>query len=282
MKRQKSNQFYIFAISLLFCLMEIFLLPKTANLAEINSQTIVNLTNEERQKAGAKPLIINQSLNEAAYQKGRAIFTYQLFQHNFSDRKFSSWIKDAGYNYNYVGENLAIDFATNEGIVTAWLKSPSHRKNLLNENFSDIGVAVLEGSFRGQNTTLVVQIFGSPMVDSYLTISNNNLLAANYYSLPATNFLTASTLSKDLQDQKTFANEYYDNNFLNLNQLFYYFNSHNQPNNYEALDVANINYSLIFISLTIIVSLFFFLYSFDRLFAKLIKNKNKLILSLLK
>jgi len=159
-----SNKFLnSFYYSLLPALIGIFLLPNLAFLASISGEKIIELTNKERLKNGLEIVTANQLLEKAAHEKGRAIFTSQTFQHNIDDRKFSSWIKDAGYKYFYAGENLAIDFVTNEGTIEAWLKSPTHKKNILNENFREIGVAILEGQFQGNNTTIIVQIFGSPL-----------------------------------------------------------------------------------------------------------------------
>jgi hypothetical protein len=43
------------------------------------------------------------------------------------------------------------------------MNSPSHRENILNPNYSDIGIGVVEGSLSGADTTIIVQFFGSPL-----------------------------------------------------------------------------------------------------------------------
>jgi len=149
--------------SLLILVLGVFLLPKLAFLTSITEESIIELTNEERQAHGLQALTANQLLAKAAYDKGRAIFLSQEFKHNIDNKKFSSWIKNAGYNYSYAGENLAIDFYTSEGAVKAWMESPTHRQNILNDRFSEIGIAVVENEFNGRNSTLIVQIFGSPL-----------------------------------------------------------------------------------------------------------------------
>jgi hypothetical protein len=150
-------------ISLLGILIGIFLLPKIAYLSSITAEKLIELTNKEREKAGINILTTNQLLTQAAYQKAQDIVKTQKFQHNIDGRKFSSWIKEAGYNYSYAGENLAIDFSTSEGIIKAWANSDLHRKNLLNPRFKEIGIATIEGEFEGEDTTIVVQIFGEPI-----------------------------------------------------------------------------------------------------------------------
>ncbi|RLC38497.1 hypothetical protein DRH27_02120 [Candidatus Falkowbacteria bacterium] len=192
-----SNKFLIsFYYSLLLALIGIFLLPNLAYLTSINGEKIIELTNKERIKNNLEIVTANQLLTKAAYEKGKAIFDSQTFQHNINDKKFSSWIKEAGYKYFYAGENLAIDFATNEGTIEAWLESPTHKKNILNENFREIGVAVIEGEFDNNNTTIIVQIFGSPLSENItnyagLNLSENKTLISenpNYYQKQNYNF----------------------------------------------------------------------------------------------
>ncbi|MFH0892777.1 MAG: CAP domain-containing protein [Candidatus Falkowbacteria bacterium] len=146
--------------------MGIFLLPKVAWLSSITEENIIRLTNGERTKNNLEILTANELLAKAAYRKGEDIMASGRFQHNFGDRSFSAWIKEAGYNYTFAGENLAIDFVTSEGALKAWLASPTHQKNILNEKFTETGVAVINGNFQGNDATLVVQIFGAPLLIS--------------------------------------------------------------------------------------------------------------------
>jgi len=161
--KTNGNGFLYWRISLLCVIIGIFLLPQLAFLFSITDENIINITNKERIKEDLDPLTANQLLSKAAYDKAHAIINSQKFGHNIIGEKFSHWIKESGYQYSYIGENLAVDFYTNEGIMKAWLKSPTHRKNILNEKFSEIGVAVVSGNLDGKETTLVVQIFGQPL-----------------------------------------------------------------------------------------------------------------------
>ena len=167
-KKQKLN-FYWFKAdniknigSLLVILAGIFLWPKVAYMSSITPERIVNLTNIERINNNLNNLTINPVLSEAAKKKAEAILSSGQFQHNLGDRKFSAWIKEAGYKYSYVGENLAIDFATSEGVVDAWLNSEAHKRNILNSYYKEIGVATISGIFNGEATIVVTQIFGAP------------------------------------------------------------------------------------------------------------------------
>jgi uncharacterized protein YkwD len=187
MKKNKIARKYYkkyLSLSLLLVLIGIFLMPKTAYLTTINQDSIISLSNEERQKKGLDPLEENKILSQAAYEKGRAIFKSQTFKHEIENKKFSYWIKKAGYEYSYVGENLAIDFITAEGVVKAWLGSKTHQDNLLSKDFSEIGVAVMDGEFNGKKTVLVVQIFGSPVEKALPVISSAEDLKARQVSVP--------------------------------------------------------------------------------------------------
>lgn len=162
--KNKFNIDYFLTYPLIFIILGIFLLPKLAFLSSITEQNIIKLTNEERVSLSIPALSTNELLTKAAYAKGRAIIESQTFQHDIGDKRFSSWVKGVDYKYIYVGENLALDFTTSEGTIKAWLNSPSHKKNLLNDKFKEVGVAVIEDKFQGKNTTLIVQIFGTPVV----------------------------------------------------------------------------------------------------------------------
>ncbi|EKD90091.1 MAG: hypothetical protein ACD_32C00026G0001, partial [uncultured bacterium] len=71
------------------------------------------------------------------------------------------FILNAGYKFTFAGENLAKNFTSSDAVVKAWMASPTHRDNLLNPKYQDIGIAVAEGNLNGQKTILVVQEFGT-------------------------------------------------------------------------------------------------------------------------
>ena len=91
------------------------------------------------------------------------MFAFNYWAHNSpSGRDPWSFFQEVGYKYIYAGENLARDFMNSESVVEAWMNSPSHRENLLNPNYKEIGLAVVNGTLNGVETTLVVQSFGTP------------------------------------------------------------------------------------------------------------------------
>ena len=128
--------------------------------ANISPDRLIELTNERRQEQGLGPLQINNLLVEAASQKASLMFTFGCWAHNCNGQTPWSFFKTVGYDYLYAGENLAKDFGDSESLVSAWTASPSHRDNILNSNYNEIGIAVVDGTLNGEETTLVVQMFG--------------------------------------------------------------------------------------------------------------------------
>ncbi|MDP3888540.1 MAG: CAP domain-containing protein [bacterium] len=129
--------------------------------SQISPEKIVELTNQEREKAGVPPLKLNSLLSEAAQMKAGDMFAFNYWAHNSpSGRDPWSFFKEVGYKYSFAGENLARDFSSPEAVVAAWMASPTHRGNLLNSKFSEIGVSVVDGTIGGAQTTLVVQHLG--------------------------------------------------------------------------------------------------------------------------
>lgn len=153
------------------------LLPSSSQVAasSIKAETLIELANQERKSLGFKTLKTDERLTNAAYEKAYDMFNKDYWSH-FGPEGETPWyfIRQAGYDpYKYAGENLAKGFSTAEGVHQAWMASPTHRANLVSEDYSDIGIAVLNGNLKGENVTLVVQMFGT------LASNNNGTTTAN-------------------------------------------------------------------------------------------------------
>lgn len=144
---------------------------------DISSQSIISLTNTSRVERGIPTLVLNQTLTHAAQNKANDMVKNNYFDH-YSPTGMTPWsfMLAHGYDYSLAGENLAMDFATAEGINTAWLASPSHARNILNQDFTDIGVAVVDGRINGSDTTLVVQMFGRKQSMFQKTVLQSSLV----------------------------------------------------------------------------------------------------------
>jgi uncharacterized protein YkwD len=126
---------------------------------------VVQLTNQERADNEAGPLQRNSVLDVAATLKAEDMAKNEYFSH-FSPTDVSPWhwFDQAGYVYAHAGENLAIHFTDSSEVVEAWMKSPLHRKNIINGVYTEIGVGTAKGKFEGYDTVYVVQLFGTPAV----------------------------------------------------------------------------------------------------------------------
>ena len=141
--------------------------------SDITVERLLLLTNQKMAENGLSPLKINQELSEAANQKAKDMFADNYWAHNNPKGK-TPWdfVIATHYKYVYAGENLARDFANSDGVVEAWMKSPSHRENMLQEKYEDIGFAVVNGNLSGEETTLVVQMFGKKETASNGVVSD--------------------------------------------------------------------------------------------------------------
>lgn len=140
--------------------------PKNLFFAEIVKTVLFDLVNKERKGLGMEPLKENPQLDQAAYLKAKDILEKDYFSH-WSPEGISPWywFKISNYQYKAAGENLAIGFLDSEEVYQAWLNSPSHRANLLNPAYKEMGIAILKGDFQGNETTVVVQLFGTPLAE---------------------------------------------------------------------------------------------------------------------
>jgi uncharacterized protein YkwD len=130
--------------------------------SSITPQELLILTNLKREERGLPPLTMNNELAQAAAGKAADMFSKNYWAHVAPDGT-TPWvfIRGAGYEYIHAGENLARGFSTSGDVVNAWMESPGHRDNMLSTNYSDIGFAIVSGSLTGDETVLVVEMFGS-------------------------------------------------------------------------------------------------------------------------
>ncbi len=127
-------------------------------------EDVIAQTNALRESLGLNDLKENNVLDTAAAQKLQDMIQNSYFAHT-SPAGISPWhwIDINQYKYSYAGENLAIGFLTAKDTVDAWANSPSHRANLLNSNYKEIGIAVAPAKIQDSQGFLVVQLFGTPV-----------------------------------------------------------------------------------------------------------------------
>ncbi len=154
---------------------------------DISAQELLHYSNIERIKYNLSPLTLNNSLSVASENKAKNMFQFNYWAH-FSPTGTTPWsfIKAAGYDYVYAGENLARGFTDSQSIVDAWMNSPTHRANQLSSNYTDVGYAVEDGTLLGEPTTLVVEMFGSTTQSLAKLNSEKNALGATTIVLSPT------------------------------------------------------------------------------------------------
>ncbi|MBI5004417.1 hypothetical protein HZC00_04990 [Candidatus Kaiserbacteria bacterium] len=131
--------------------------------AAVVSAVIVDLTNGDRTTNDLSILKVNPVLVAAAQTKADDMAAKGYFAHTSPDGTDPwHWFAEAGYQFDYAGENLAIDFSDSADVERAWMNSPTHRENILNTQFTEIGIATAVGMYQGRMTTFVVQEFGTP------------------------------------------------------------------------------------------------------------------------
>lgn len=130
----------------------------------ITVDQVVAQTNQQRAAVGLQPLAYSGVLSAAAQSKADDMFSNNYWAHvSPSGKQPWDFIHEAGYSYSAAGENLARDFYETGTMMGAWMASPTHKANIVNSKYTQIGVAVVNGTLQGTETTLVVQMFGNPL-----------------------------------------------------------------------------------------------------------------------
>lgn len=154
--------------------------PQILGQITFGAEQIITLTNNKRAEFGLPTLSNNALLAQAAAGKAGDMFAGNYWAHNSPGGK-TPWqfMTAAGYRYVFAGENLARDFEDANSVVNAWMNSPSHRANVLDKNFKEIGVAVSSGTLGGNEGILVVQMFGTSIAPTFAGESQQNAAGAN-------------------------------------------------------------------------------------------------------
>lgn len=135
----------------------------SGQMAAVITSSLVQLTNEDRKEQDLGSLKVNPLLVAAAQAKADDMAAKGYFAHTSPDGSSSwSWFKGAGYSFSHAGENLAVNFSDSVDVEKAWMNSPTHRANILNGNFTEVGIATAVGEYQGKKTVFVVQMFGTP------------------------------------------------------------------------------------------------------------------------
>lgn len=166
-------------------------------MAAIYTAVLVDLTNSNRVGNQLPALTVNTKLEAAANAKAQDMAKNGYFAHN-SPTGLTPWywIKNSGYDYLYAGENLAVNFTDSSDVENAWMNSPDHRANILNNHFTDIGIGMANGMYEGREVTFVVQEFGSPQNIIVSDANSPSLPIARQNNLPVASDAKTSIIPK--------------------------------------------------------------------------------------
>lgn len=109
------------------------------------AEQVVELVNQERTKAGLNAVTLDQNIASVALVRAKEIET--SFSHTRPNgSKFSTALTEQGVTFNGAGENIAWGQKSPEVVMQAWMNSEGHRANILNKNFTKIGVGYYQNA----------------------------------------------------------------------------------------------------------------------------------------
>ncbi|MES2014506.1 MAG: CAP domain-containing protein [Patescibacteria group bacterium] len=165
---------------------------KTNFLAAVLPGVLTALTNDDRATNGVGTLIEDPLLKKAAETKAVDMAAKGYFSHVTPDGKTPwYWLDLVGYNYTYAGENLAVNFTDSKDVEDAWMKSPTHRANIVKSEFTRVGIGTAEGVYQGKSVTFVVQFFATPAPDTVTPAKHSAPVSTT--SIPPTELATSAT-----------------------------------------------------------------------------------------
>lgn len=153
----------VLLVEMLFLLQSFVIYERADFFAAILPDVLVDETNLNRKTSNIVALQTNPLLEEAASLKAEDMAANGYFAHTSPDGTTPwQWLNDVDYRFVAAGENLAVNFVNSDDVTNAWMDSLGHRTNILNSNFTEVGIATAKGEYKGRETTFVVQFFGRP------------------------------------------------------------------------------------------------------------------------
>jgi len=157
-----------------FILVSLFLLPNligcglvlsdlfyTDTDLELKAKEVFDLTNEERRKAGLSILTWNDALAQSAADHCQDMIDRNYFAHETPEGIGpGARATAAGYEWSWIGENLAAGYFTAEQVMNGWMNSEDHKENILRPVFVELGVAL---RISPEGRVYWAQEFGTPL-----------------------------------------------------------------------------------------------------------------------
>lgn len=163
----KRAVFYIalFAVIKVILIIFVLSLPDTVfvlpDVLAPQEEKLVSMANELRASKGLSPLKENIKLGSSALLKSTDMAEGQYFSHTGPNgESLSYYLKKVSYPYAVAGENLAMGYTDSEELFKAWVNSPKHYENLIDDDFEETGIALAAGSYANVPTIYVTEHFG--------------------------------------------------------------------------------------------------------------------------
>lgn len=143
------------------CLFVLVEQPQADPMLKLSSdeQAVIDLVNAERKKVGLGPLKANARLTEAARNHAANMAKQDKLEHELDGKTPSDRVSAAGYKYAATGENIGWNYPTPKDAVVGWMNSPPHKENILNPDYTEIGVGVRKNA---KGEPYWTQVFGKP------------------------------------------------------------------------------------------------------------------------
>jgi uncharacterized protein YkwD len=132
---------------------------------QMSSSALLDSTNQQRTANSEQPLKLNDELSAAAQTKANDMVNRDYWSHVTPDGKAPwTFIQAAGYSYQKAGENLAYGFITSADAVNGWMNSPTHRENILDKDYTEVGFGFANSRYYNKTgpETVVVAMYATP------------------------------------------------------------------------------------------------------------------------
>src|SRR3989344_4042436 len=189
-----NTSIFIVLVLIIFSSLSIYLVktarPDILGISySISESELLALVNQKRQEIGLAPLELNSALSDASRRKAADMLAKNYWAHFAPDGLTSPWefIRAAGYSYVHAGENLAKGFTDSASTVNAWMDSQSHRDNILSGKYKDVGFAIVPGTLQGEETVLIVEMFGSQQTPALAAVAPAETVAIQEEKIPQVN-----------------------------------------------------------------------------------------------
>lgn len=133
--------------------------PKEAFKLTDDEQAVLDSTNAERKKADVPPLKASPQLFAAARAHSKNMAAQDKLDHTLDDKAFTDRITAAGYPYSHAGENVAWNAQSPKAAVAQWMESELHKANMLNNDYTEIGIGMAKNA---KGELYWTQVFAAP------------------------------------------------------------------------------------------------------------------------